>query len=468
MNTTSFIGRLTKDPEVRSTTTGPVADLRVAVDGPNDRAVYVTVTVFGAQADAIAGNVAKGRQVGVTGRLAYDQWESESGELRSKLYVIANSVDFLARPRNDVPTEATQSQLTVLEGGSVIGDRPSPIRRQGCVRVEGVSFDPASTDGERDLRSVVVASRGTVSFTADVGEPVCLLDDHGVVNDAVRGFVRNLVACDYSPATCRSYVLSLLRWLRFLTAVDVAWDRAERRDVRDFVLWMKGADNSPAPPPPARRGRTRNGEHGHGEADTVEGYAPATINHALSAVRMFYEYHLMTGLGPLINPVPAQRGRGGERPRSHRSLDQPGRTPSPRPLPATQPRSAVAGITRRSVRRVLRVAVEQPGPGHRGVGGHQRGPSVRAARVTARGPRHRPAARGLGRQGPPGAGMGAGVAGRLLMVGGLSGRDRSAPPCGRHQGVVDTTRAAPPVDLLGVASDIGPSERAARVEHSVP
>jgi hypothetical protein len=45
-----------------------------------------------------------------------------------------------------------------------------------------------------------------------------------------------LVACDYSAASCRSYLLSLLRWLRFLSAVSVAWDRAERRDVRDFVL----------------------------------------------------------------------------------------------------------------------------------------------------------------------------------------------------------------------------------------
>jgi integrase len=34
---------------------------------------------------------------------------------------------------------------------------------------------------------------------------------------------------------------------------------------------------------------------------------------------MYYEYHLGTGLGPLVNPVPAQRGRGGDRPLSHRS-----------------------------------------------------------------------------------------------------------------------------------------------------
>ena len=126
MNTTSFIGRLTKDPDVRSTTTGPVADLRVAVDGPNGRAVYVTVTVFGAQVDAFAGNVAKGRQVGVTGRLAYDQWESESGELRSKLYVIANTVDFLARSRTDTPAEVTRSWQS-RRRGSVSRGRAWPV-----------------------------------------------------------------------------------------------------------------------------------------------------------------------------------------------------------------------------------------------------------------------------------------------------------------------------------------------------
>ena len=108
MNTTSFIGPLTKDLEVRTTSSGPVTDMRVAVGGPNDRAVYVTVTVFGAQVDAIAEHVAKGRQFGVIGRLAFDQRESEPGELPSRLYVIATTVDFLARPRSDSQTGAAQ------------------------------------------------------------------------------------------------------------------------------------------------------------------------------------------------------------------------------------------------------------------------------------------------------------------------------------------------------------------------
>ena len=176
---------------------------------------------------------------------------------------------------------------------------------------------------ERDLRSLVVTQIGTVTLTDDLLEPVQLVDADGSVDEAVRQFVRHLVACDYSSATCRSYVLSLLRWLRFLAAVDVAWNRAERREVRDFVLWMKGAENP-------QRHRRRPGTSLPGTINPVtgkrtlsEGYAPATINHALSAARMFYEYHLMSGLGPLVNPVPAQRGRGFDRAGAHRSPIEP-------------------------------------------------------------------------------------------------------------------------------------------------
>jgi site-specific recombinase XerD len=194
--------------------------------------------------------------------------------------------------------------------------------------VDGVPFEPDGFDAERDLRNLIVASTGTVEVTSDDLEPVRLLDDRGSPDNSVGGFVRNLVACDYSPATCRSYVLSLLRWRRFLVAVDVAWDRAERRDVRDFVLWMRGADN-------AQRHHSRPGAPAPGTINTVtgkralsHGYAPATINHALAAIRMYYEYHLETGLGPLVNPVPAQRGRGGDRPGSHRSPMAPAERPA--------------------------------------------------------------------------------------------------------------------------------------------
>jgi single-strand DNA-binding protein len=104
MNTVNLIGRTTADPELRFTGGGtPVCTFRLAVntpprDGKDQPAMFVDVISFGAQAEAIAGHVGKGRQLGVGGRLSYRQWQAEDGSTHSKHEVIANHVEFLARP----------------------------------------------------------------------------------------------------------------------------------------------------------------------------------------------------------------------------------------------------------------------------------------------------------------------------------------------------------------------------------
>jgi hypothetical protein len=55
----------------------------------------------------------------------------------------------------------------------------------------------------------------------------------------ISEFLRDFVACGNSAASCRSYGYDLLRWWRFLAAVDVVWARAQRGEVRDFVLWLR-------------------------------------------------------------------------------------------------------------------------------------------------------------------------------------------------------------------------------------
>ncbi len=104
MNTINLIGRTTADPELRYTAGGtPVCTLRLAVntpprDGKPQPAMFVDVITFNGQAEAIAAHVGKGRQVAVSGRLSHRQWEAEDGSTRSKHEVIANQVDFLAKP----------------------------------------------------------------------------------------------------------------------------------------------------------------------------------------------------------------------------------------------------------------------------------------------------------------------------------------------------------------------------------
>jgi single-strand DNA-binding protein len=104
MNSIQLIGRLTRDPELRQTATGKsVGNLRLAVDRRDREAapVYVDVTVWNAQAETCAQHLAKGRQVGVTGRLDYQEWKAEDGSTRSRHEVIASDVEFLARPKGN-------------------------------------------------------------------------------------------------------------------------------------------------------------------------------------------------------------------------------------------------------------------------------------------------------------------------------------------------------------------------------
>ena len=55
--------------------------------------------MFGAQGEHCAQYLAKGRQVAVDGRLRWRQWESQDGQKRSKVEVVADSVQFIG-PRD--------------------------------------------------------------------------------------------------------------------------------------------------------------------------------------------------------------------------------------------------------------------------------------------------------------------------------------------------------------------------------
>jgi hypothetical protein len=83
-------------------------------------------------------------------------------------------------------------------------------------------------------RSVVARDEsGTWQLFGADGRPV----------SAVQWFLSDLAATDAADTTLRSYAYDLQRWFRFLAAIDVDWDKVMRRDIRDFVRWLRGADN---------------------------------------------------------------------------------------------------------------------------------------------------------------------------------------------------------------------------------
>jgi single-strand DNA-binding protein len=115
LNKVMLIGRLTRDPEVRTFSNGgKVAKFGFAVNNRKknmqtgqweEDPVFVDVDVFnrgenGRQADLVEQSLRKGSQVFIEGHLKLDQWTSQDNQKRSRLYVVADNFQFL-EPRTD-------------------------------------------------------------------------------------------------------------------------------------------------------------------------------------------------------------------------------------------------------------------------------------------------------------------------------------------------------------------------------
>lgn len=97
MHTAQILGRLTRDPELRSLPDGtPVCDLRVAVTGMGrgNETGYIDVSVFGASAEAQATYLAKGREVAIAGDLRFNEYQAGDGSKRSEITLVARTVDW--------------------------------------------------------------------------------------------------------------------------------------------------------------------------------------------------------------------------------------------------------------------------------------------------------------------------------------------------------------------------------------
>lgn len=102
-NKVILMGNLTRDPELRYTPAGKaVANFSIAVnrrfktdDQVREETDFFDIVVFGKQAENCSEYLSKGRPVLVDGRLQQRRWETDDGQKRSKVEVVAMSVQFL-------------------------------------------------------------------------------------------------------------------------------------------------------------------------------------------------------------------------------------------------------------------------------------------------------------------------------------------------------------------------------------
>jgi site-specific recombinase XerD len=162
-----------------------------------------------------------------------------------------------------------------------------------------------------DLARTFVPRLGRLVETGDPAEPYRLVDAVGGAVVPVAVYLRELQAAGRSPATLWSYSLDLLRWMRFLWAVGVSWDRATQVEAREFARWLQVGGK------PIHLGSSGGGEQ-EGWA-----YSLSVRVHSESVLRNFYDFHREAGTGPILNPFPLDRMRRGRRAHAHHNPMEP-------------------------------------------------------------------------------------------------------------------------------------------------
>ena len=154
MNNVSLIGRLTRDPELRTTSSGlSTCRFSLAVDGRpdasgNPHTDFINIVVFGAQADNVSKYCKKGSQVGISGRIQTGSYTAQDGSTRYTTDVVAARVQFLGSKNASSSDDAYQDEMPDYS----MGDQSSK---------EGANLEE---DPFKDFGSEVVLSDDDLPF----------------------------------------------------------------------------------------------------------------------------------------------------------------------------------------------------------------------------------------------------------------------------------------------------------------
>lgn len=149
MNKIILIGNLTKDPEVRSTTTGKkVASFSIAINDGKDQngqdvVQYFNITAWEKKAEIAELYLKKGHKVAITGKLQIKTWEKTDGTKASTPEIVCLELELLtSRSEADrISSYSAGTSPTPQSGGnnSNSGNSPKPKQNDSDVPAIDVS-----------------------------------------------------------------------------------------------------------------------------------------------------------------------------------------------------------------------------------------------------------------------------------------------------------------------------------------
>jgi single-strand DNA-binding protein len=109
INHVVLIGRLTRDAELKYTANAQsVSKFSIAVNRKKksgddwvEEVNFFDIVLWGRQGESLNQYLLKGKQVGVDGELRQDRWQDNSGQNRSKVEIIASSIQLLGGGDNN-------------------------------------------------------------------------------------------------------------------------------------------------------------------------------------------------------------------------------------------------------------------------------------------------------------------------------------------------------------------------------
>lgn len=91
----------------------------------------------------------------------------------------------------------------------------------------------------RVLTRLQVPLPGALVASGEPFDPFRLVDTSGANVGPASAYIAELPACGRSTKTFRPEGMDLLRWFRFLSALEVEWDQTIRAKGRDFCRWLQ-------------------------------------------------------------------------------------------------------------------------------------------------------------------------------------------------------------------------------------
>jgi single-strand DNA-binding protein len=96
MNQCILTGNLGADPDVRYSQNGDrIATFNLAFRLSKEKTGWVKITCFNKTAEVAETYLHKGAKILISGTLDHNQWETQDGQQRSTLQLIANRIEFI-------------------------------------------------------------------------------------------------------------------------------------------------------------------------------------------------------------------------------------------------------------------------------------------------------------------------------------------------------------------------------------